>query len=132
MTLPFPDQTITLVYQHHGLKTAVEVVVYGATPRVRGYVLEDGEARRVWMFDVSPSLVGQAQRLVTGALTGEDRSMTLTGWQISLEAAGDVGARRELRVMFPEGETTCVWPVTDHGVRTELTDRQRLLTAGPL
>ncbi|GGK37165.1 hypothetical protein GCM10008955_33830 [Deinococcus malanensis] len=55
--------------------------------------------------------------------------MTFTGRQILLEA--DAGEGKTLRVSFQQDETSSVWPITDHGSLTELTDLQHSLTAGP-
>ncbi|WP_189010855.1 hypothetical protein [Deinococcus malanensis] len=78
---------------------------------------------------MSASLVGKVQRLVAGTLAGDGGSMTFTGRQILLEA--DAGEGKTLRVSFQQDETSSVWPITDHGSLTELTDLQHSLTAGP-
>lgn len=103
MRLAFPDRTILLTAVAPA--AAIEVVVYGATPRLRGYTLEAEHLTLAWRCDVNASLVPSLKAL----LTGEPGSLGLTGWHVTLEVTPAQG----LSVTFLAGGAPTSWVLTE-------------------
>lgn len=135
-----PDRTLTINHKLSEPDPAhLEVIVYGATPRVRGFTVEDGQARRVFSFDLAPSQVPDVRALLEAALAGREVRKTLAGWGVTLEAGrSQATGLPQVTVTFDLGSQRTSWRLQEGILRselgpawdvslTEISDFQRLL-----
>ncbi|MFC4637695.1 hypothetical protein [Deinococcus hohokamensis] len=107
MSLPSADRTIPLTAVAPA--AAIEVVVYGATTRLRGYTLEAEHFTLAWTCDVSASLVPPLKAL----LAGEPGKLGLSGWHVTLEATPAATPAQGLSITFLAGGTPTSWVLTE-------------------